>query len=103
MEADINAGKTYYSIVTPRMGVWKARFSLWPIKKSSTAEYTLDNPEVQGWIKETKLATLSEAAETWFTKNKASIVKKHDKYWPTWLSNTPEETATRTLSPEDGQ
>ena len=84
------------------MGVWKARFSLWPVKRSSTADFSLESEEVQTWIKETKLATLTEKAEAWSTKNAASITKKHDKYWPTWLSNTAEETAKRTLSQEDG-
>ena len=32
MEADLAPGRNYFSLVTPRMGVWAARFSLWPIK-----------------------------------------------------------------------
>ena len=41
MEADLSARRTYYSIVTPRMGAWKARFSMWPIKQSGS-KYRLD-------------------------------------------------------------
>ena len=33
LEADLLADRTYYSLVTPRMGVWKARFSLKPVRK----------------------------------------------------------------------
>ncbi len=32
-KADVEAGKTYYVLVTPRMGWWKARFSLRPLMR----------------------------------------------------------------------
>ena len=31
MSAELEANKTYYALVTPRMGMWKARFSLRPV------------------------------------------------------------------------
>lgn len=102
MEANLEAGKTYYGMATPRMGAWKARFSLWPIKRSESAPYPLGSKEVESWIASTKLATLTEKANQWFVKNKANITAKHNKYWPTWLDNAPEDIAARTLDPEDG-
>jgi len=32
MQAAVLGGKTYYALVTPRMGVWKARFSFQPVR-----------------------------------------------------------------------
>ena len=55
MEADIRPGKTYYSIVTPRMGAWKARFSLWPIKNDASSKYNLESPDFDSWLSGTKL------------------------------------------------
>ena len=39
MEANIATGKTYYSMITPRTGAWKARFSMIPIRNDGTTSY----------------------------------------------------------------
>ena len=101
LEADVLAGKTYYSIVTPRMGAWKARFSMWPIKKSAS-EYTLDSEDFKTWKKNTKIAENSEKAAAWFASNKASVVKKMNEYLAVWNQKSAEELAKRSLSQEDG-
>ncbi len=44
MAAELDAGKTYYALVTPRMGVWKARFSLRPVHADE-----LEN-DLKGWL-----------------------------------------------------
>ena len=103
LEANFAEGKTYYSIVTPRMGAWAARFSLWPISTKANATYKLDSNETKEWIAKTKLATLTPEAQAWFEKNKPSVTKKHDKYWPAWLEKTPEDLAQRTLLMTDAQ
>ena len=41
MIAHLDAGKTYYALVSPRMGLWKARFSLLPIHNRVGAEYSV--------------------------------------------------------------
>nr|WP_202410430.1 hypothetical protein [Pseudomaricurvus sp. HS19] len=102
MEADLSAGKTYYSLVTPRMGAWKARFSMWPIKSSSGAQYRTDSPEFKQWQANTKNAQLTEKAEAWFAANKSSIVAKQKKYEAAWNQKSAEDLAERTLNPEDG-
>jgi len=37
MAAELEGGKTYYALVTPRMGAWKARFSLRPVTAGELA------------------------------------------------------------------
>lgn len=102
MEADLAPGKTYYSIVTPRMGAWKARFSVWPIKADANAEHSTQSDDFDSWRKGTKLVQNSPKSTAWYQKNKANIVAKQQKYWPVWQEKTEEDLAKRTLNPEDG-
>ncbi len=103
MEANVAAGKTYHSIVTPRMGAWKARFSLWPIRKGAAGEHQWDSKDIQKRFKKTKLITKSEKDDIWYNKNKDSVEKKKQKYLPKWETNAEADIAARTLNPEDGQ
>ena len=102
MEADLTPGKNYYSIATPRMGAWKARFSLWPIKNSSHADYQLESKDYKSWMKSTKLMMNSDKAISWYENNKASVQKKYNKYWPAWNTKSKADILKRTLLPSDG-
>ncbi|MFC1666057.1 hypothetical protein ACFL17_10630, partial [Pseudomonadota bacterium] len=70
MESDLKAGKIYYSLITPRMGAWKARFSMWPIRNDSSSEYNTKSDDFESWIKNTKLATNSEESREWYRNHK---------------------------------
>jgi len=102
MEADLAGGKTYYSIVTPRMGLWKARFSLWPVKSDAGAQYHTAMPEFEKYSSSGELVGMSPAARAWYEENRDSIKDKYHEYWPVWQQKTPEAIAERSLQPEDG-
>lgn len=102
MEANLAAGKTYYSIVTPRMGAWKARFSMWPVKTDPSAEYNTGSKDFESWKNNTKVATNTDAARAWYEVNKASIIKKQQEYWAVWQEKSEADVAKRSLSSEDG-
>jgi hypothetical protein len=102
MEADFSPGKTYYSLVTPRMGAWKARFSLWPIRNDGSSERNTGSAEFTQWVNSTKLVHNSAESEAWYINNKNSVKSKQLDYWPVWRQKTPEDLAKRTLNPEDG-
>lgn len=102
MEADLESGKNYFSIATPRMGAWVARFSLWPIKNDPNAEYHIEMPEFDSWVSNTKLVENTDKSLLWYEKNKDSVKKKYEKYWPAWQKKTEEDLFKRTLSPQDG-
>ncbi len=102
MEAELDGGKTYYSIITPRMGAWKARFSMWPIRNDGTTDYYIGSKDFDKWMKKAKLHEPDEKDREWYEKHQDSVKKKMDKYWPVWLEKTPEELAQRTLNPNDG-
>ncbi len=102
MEADLETGKNYYSIATPRMGAWKARFSLWPIKNDSNAEYNTQMADFNNWVANTKLVENTDKSRSWYENNKESVKQKYEKYWPAWQNKTAEDLFKRTLSPQDG-
>ena len=102
MEADLVAGKTYYALVTPRMGLWKARFSLWPISNDPEAAHSLKSKNFKGWVEDTDLVTNSPKSLAWYERVKASVEKKRASYWPVWQEKSAEAVAERTLKPTDG-
>jgi len=102
MEAEVSAGKTYYSIITPRAGAWKARFSMFPIRTDGTTKFNTDSKDFSKWKKKTKLTTLNDKSLAWFEKHKASVESKREKYWPVWQQKAAEDLAARTINPDDG-
>ncbi len=79
MDATLEPDKVYYSLVTPRMGVWKARFSLRPVRK---ADFVTE--EFAGWYKETRWVENLETASTWASSNMASVRAKMNSKLPGW-------------------
>lgn len=102
LEANLDGGKTYYALVSARMGAWKARFSIFPIKAAASADYVLGDEKTQKWISDTTFVENTEQSIAWFEENRGSIASKQAKYLPVWSEKTPEALAERTLDPEDG-
>jgi hypothetical protein len=102
MEAKLAPGKTYYAVSTPRMGAWKARFSLWPVKAKSSNEFNHQNKDVATWVEKGKWVENTPEGEQWFKANLAKIKATHDEYLPVWNQKTPAELAERTLEEADG-
>lgn len=102
MEADLAPGKTYYSMVIPRMGMWKARFSPWPVARDPKAEYSSQSSDFKDWIADTKLMTNSPKSLSWFESNKTSVESKRVEYWPVWQKKSAADVELRTLHAADG-
>lgn len=103
LEAKTLPGRRYYSIVTPRMGVWKARFSIEPVRNDDPgAEHSTGTEEFEEWKANTTLVKNSEAAHNWYEANKQSVVTKYREYWQKWQQKPANEKAMRTLNPQDG-
>lgn len=98
MMADLEAGKTYYGLVQVKMGAWKARFSLVPIRKDE-----LDSKEFLKWNKKTKLIENTEKSRAWASKHAPSIEDKRIKYMAKWNKKSAAEKAERTLQKDDGR
>lgn len=76
MDAELAAGKTYFTLVAPRVGVWKARFSLRP--RVATDPETIEQLSGLSWIDNTP------RSQHWAEVNMSSIQQKREDYWPQW-------------------
>jgi hypothetical protein len=104
MEADLVAGKTYYAIVIPRPGAWKARFSLIPLKrKPGEKEFTLNGPKMKEWQSVCKYHVLAPTASQWYQENRPSVLKKQTESTPRWAEMSENLKQYRRLLPEDGE
>ncbi|WP_444995473.1 hypothetical protein [Aliikangiella sp. IMCC44359] len=102
LEANVVAGKTYYSIVTPRMGFWKARFSIWPIRNDGTTKYNTSTSDFKSWLNKTHLVKNTDKSIAWSKKHHADIVQKMKDYLVVWKQKSDADLAERTLNPDDG-
>jgi len=101
MLADIEGGKTYYSIVRPNWGT--GGFAPTPIRGSSAVEPDLNSAEFQKWLSETQRIEPNEKAQEWFSKNKDRLQGIYADYWSRFEGKTRGEKLQRTLMPQDGQ
>ena len=94
MQADLDAGKTYYALITPRMGAWKARFSLAAVSKDTEPD------QLKEWKNSCTWVVTSEATRQWAKENAGSIQRKRDGYIEKWM--TKPDAGKPALAPEDG-
>ena len=98
LNATLVSGRTYYVLVTPRLGWWKARFSLKPVRKSE-----LGTEEFAGWNRDTELVENTDESRQWATDNWDSIEDKKTDYMRKWDAKPQDERDEQTLRPDDGQ
>jgi hypothetical protein len=98
LKATVSAGKTYYALVTPRPGAWKARFSFQPLRQAD-----LTSAAFSKWDSKTYLVDNTPESEEWAKSNAADIAEKRASYWPEWLELPLEDQDTMTLKAEDGR
>lgn len=96
MSAELEPNKTYYALVTPRMGMWKARFSLKPVHAEEFA-----SSEFNEWLSECEWVEKSPASNDWARNNMASIQSKHQEYYAKWMSKDLNDRPM--LLPQDGK
>ena len=97
MRAFLDPGKTYYALVTVRMGFLKARFSLKPVRRDE-----LDGETFKGWDKSTSFVENTEQSRQWARDNRDSISTKKAEYLQKWAAKSPAEKADVTLTVNDG-
>lgn len=102
LEADVEAGKTYYVLVSPRVGMWKARFSLLPVRNDAAAENNVHSDDFRKWMEQTTLVEIGPEAEAWYREHEASVDAKRAKYLVKWERMLPRDKANLTLRRDDG-
>lgn len=80
MSATLEANKIYYALVTPRMGLWKARFSLKPVHSSE-----LNSEKFNTWLNDCQLVEISKDTKKWANENSDSIESKYKEYYKDWI------------------
>ncbi len=95
LQAELLADKTYYAEVTPRLGAWKARFSLRPQNGQIT------DKQVAGWEASCKQVKANEKGFAWARQNAGSVKKMKQEYLPKWQGKS--ETDKQILRAESGK
>ncbi|MEN8170207.1 MAG: hypothetical protein ABFS08_08295 [Pseudomonadota bacterium] len=96
MSAEVLANKTYYAKVTPRMGAWKARFSLAPVRKTE-----LGSKQFEQWNNGCQLVETNADSQKWAEENMENIKSKKVRYMVKWLNKPVAERPA--LLPGDAQ
>jgi hypothetical protein len=86
MSATLAENKTYYALVTPRMGLWKARFSLQPVHADE-----LGGDEFQDWLDGCEWVEKTPESDQWATANIMSIRSKQNEYHAKWMAKSATE------------
>ncbi len=102
MEANLAEDKTYYSVISPRMGLIKARFSMFPFRNDGTSKFHTESKEFEKLKKKTQEVLITDESKAWYDKKKKKFEKKRIKYWKKWKKKTAEEISEKTLNAEDG-
>jgi len=97
MQVNVLPDRTYYALVTPRVGVWKARFSFKPIRQGE-----IGGSEFASWTSSTKYVVNSAETTSWAAQNANDINSKRKEYWTEWNAKPANQRESQTLKPEDG-
>ena len=92
MQVEVLPGKSYYALVTPRMGAMRARFSFEPVRGSDRRIAALERGG--------RPTNVTQAAINWAKQNAPDIANKRERYWAEWSSKP--ESQRPTLQAEDG-
>ncbi|MCG5240497.1 hypothetical protein [Azospirillum doebereinerae] len=80
MDADFAAEQIYFARVAPRLGLWKARFSLEPVPASS--------PDLESDLRACTWVENTPASRDWARSNMVNINAKKAEYLPDWNSGS---------------
>jgi len=100
MIANVEAGKTYYSIVRPNWG--SGAFIPTPVRNDGSSEYHTGLPDFAKWRDETKLLVKRDDADAWFEQNRAKYQERYQRYWEKFQTKSAEQIRERTIMPQDG-
>jgi hypothetical protein len=95
MSADLAPNRTYYAFVTPRMGAFRARFSLAAVNRGGPL-----SKEAQDCLKDCRLVQKTSESEAWARENMSDIRSKHAENYPRWNQKPNNEKPH--LAREDG-
>ncbi|WP_088331951.1 hypothetical protein [Lacimicrobium sp. SS2-24] len=103
MKAEVEAGKVYYALIRPRMGFWKARFSLTPLKVNpENPDFSINGENISKWAKECVYTVPNAEVQKWHKAKTAQLSELYNKYMPEWEQKSLGQKAAATLESIDG-
>ncbi|MGE3538585.1 MAG: hypothetical protein AB7N91_14305 [Candidatus Tectimicrobiota bacterium] len=84
LDADLAGGKMYFIHVVPRMGAWRARFSL-----AALTPHSEQWPKLKEWLTESYQVMPNEEGRAWNRNNYDSVREKKEAYLAGWLQKEP--------------
>lgn len=102
METHVEAGKTYYALVSPRVGNLKTRFSLLPIHATPHAKYSIGSADFQQWQSSCDLVEKLPRADQWYDDHKKTVDELRATYLKEWNGRDAKDKADLVLNREDG-
>jgi len=100
MIANVEAGKTYYSIVRPNW--WSGGFAPTPIRTDGSSNYHTGLSEFESWKDDSTLLELKPTAQEWFAERRKKYEKIYRIYWNKFQTKSDDKKQQRTLNPQDG-
>jgi hypothetical protein len=100
MQAHLDAGKTYYSFVKPRMGVLRPRYSLFPVRRADS-DFTFDDKDFTRCFAKCEWRDEAESRQ-WYEDNKSSVEQKEKAYRRRWDARGDEYKERKIMNAEDG-
>jgi hypothetical protein len=98
-KATLAPGRTYYVEVRPKMGMWKARSSLWAVNRKSGLMQNIPS-----YLADTKVTTPDFAAgQAYLNSLGHELPDAAKKGMETYAGYSTDEKVDVTLLPEDGQ
>lgn len=101
LKATTLEGQTYYTVVSPRMGFWKARFSMHPVRNDDTAKFKYGSKDFNEMLEDSQFVQGGAKAKAWAISNANDISKKMNKYLPEWKLKGIEKQKAATLETVD--
>ena len=99
LRANLEAGKTYYVEVSPKMGAWSARMHLLAIKPGAPSWAELDR-----WLASTsRLEPDQGAGQAYLAERQDDVKERLRRAQEALTEYEPNELAERTLAPGDGK
>jgi len=102
MKAELAPNKTYYSIAYSRFGLIQERYSLLPVCKVRSCDFTSPSKEFDVLLKESTLVENTEGSRADAADDMDGFIALQQSYWPKWQRKSPAGKLERTLLSEDG-
>ena len=98
VKATLAPGRTYWVEVRPKMGMWKARASLWAVNRKSGLASSIPS-----WVSDTTVTTTDFAAgQAYLNSLKGDLATAVKQGIETYAGYSTSDKADVTLMPEDG-